>query len=520
MTLRLTMVGLGADISGTLAARDAGAELHVDLELENHVDFDRNRIGLVALHPLTVAGSPLRVRHPSGATTETAFPVHVAPDQPARDISGLTWRVGNREHRLRFDGDVFEMEDQRNWTDASFKTYSTPLERPAPVMQRAGTTVHQSLVLASEPAPSAERATRLAASPPEPPIVRFQPTDRPVPAIGIATTTHWSGHGWSRRASPASTPQLDFVLVEVDARADSVRGALERATGEANGAPLDVRIVADDASHVERAVAELPAQGVVRVGVFSARTHATEPALWAALQGFVRRRALDVELIAGTRGHFAELNRLPVGAVPEDVAMTFGASPQVHERSRAQLVESLAVQGTVTGEAARIAKGAAVHVGPVTLLPRFIATEPLPPVVAGPFAGSPPGSTDIDARQWAPALAAWTIGSAASLAGAGAASIAYFETTGPRGVRDEDGDAPVAAALAALREISGWQLLEPSGQVDRDVWLIAAQEPSSVRRRVALVANLAATVRTVVLERRRVRVPSASWIRIESDRDW
>ena len=33
------------------------------------------------------------------------------------------------EAELAFEGDIFEMEDQRNWTDASFKTYCTPLAR-------------------------------------------------------------------------------------------------------------------------------------------------------------------------------------------------------------------------------------------------------------------------------------------------------------------------------------------------------------------------------------------------------
>ena len=34
---------------------------------------------------------------------------------------------GGGEIVIRFEGDLFEMEDQRNWTDASYKTYSTPL---------------------------------------------------------------------------------------------------------------------------------------------------------------------------------------------------------------------------------------------------------------------------------------------------------------------------------------------------------------------------------------------------------
>ncbi len=39
------------------------------------------------------------------------------------------------------------MEDQRNWTDASYKTYSTPLALPFPVEIRAGETVEQTVTL-------------------------------------------------------------------------------------------------------------------------------------------------------------------------------------------------------------------------------------------------------------------------------------------------------------------------------------------------------------------------------------
>ena len=32
----------------------------------------------------------------------------------------------------RMEGDVYEMEDQRNWMDASYKTYVRPLAEPWP----------------------------------------------------------------------------------------------------------------------------------------------------------------------------------------------------------------------------------------------------------------------------------------------------------------------------------------------------------------------------------------------------
>ena len=40
---------------------------------------------------------------------------------------------------VAFDGDIFEMEDQRNWTDASYKIYSTPLRLPFPCRCAAAT---------------------------------------------------------------------------------------------------------------------------------------------------------------------------------------------------------------------------------------------------------------------------------------------------------------------------------------------------------------------------------------------
>ena len=36
------------------------------------------------------------------------------------------------------EGDAFEMEDQRNWADASFKTYVRPLSKPRPYVIAKG----------------------------------------------------------------------------------------------------------------------------------------------------------------------------------------------------------------------------------------------------------------------------------------------------------------------------------------------------------------------------------------------
>ena len=51
--------------------------------------------------------------------------------QSVHDPNWLPAVVERWRHSLD-TGDVFEMEDQRNWTDASFKTYCTPLRQPFP----------------------------------------------------------------------------------------------------------------------------------------------------------------------------------------------------------------------------------------------------------------------------------------------------------------------------------------------------------------------------------------------------
>ncbi|MFN8514913.1 MAG: hypothetical protein U0841_20485 [Chloroflexia bacterium] len=59
----------------------------------------------------------------------------------AHEVEPGTWA------EVRFAGDIFEMEDQRNWTDASYKTYCTPLRLPFPAPIAAGETVVQSVLI-------------------------------------------------------------------------------------------------------------------------------------------------------------------------------------------------------------------------------------------------------------------------------------------------------------------------------------------------------------------------------------
>ena len=110
-------------------------------------DFKTARTGFVVLHPLKgVAGFPVEVEHVDGRVVKDKFPERVNPIQPFLNIRALTHEVmPGLKATVRMEGDTYEMEDHRNWTDASFKTYVRPLVLPWPYTLKAGEQVNQSI---------------------------------------------------------------------------------------------------------------------------------------------------------------------------------------------------------------------------------------------------------------------------------------------------------------------------------------------------------------------------------------
>ena len=110
-------------------------------------DFLTARTGFVVLHPLKgIAGFPVEIEHVDGRKVGSKFPELVNPIQPVLDIRSLTHEVQpGLKATVLMEGDTFEMEDHRNWSDASFKTYVRPLIRPWPYILKAGEAVKQSI---------------------------------------------------------------------------------------------------------------------------------------------------------------------------------------------------------------------------------------------------------------------------------------------------------------------------------------------------------------------------------------
>ncbi len=492
LTLGVHSEGSGSSFYGSVEVRVQSDRFTVSMDLRADAAFETNRTGLVVLCPPQAAGSDLLVEHADSTSEMTVFPREISPHQPVFDIAALRWEHDGLRTGVRFTGDVFEMEDQRNWTDASFKVYSRPLSLPFPYPVAAGSSIVQSVTVRAEELGPARTPARI--------------DDRTL--IDLTSAGRFPDIGVGAATGPDPAPVFPHVgssvLVELDLAAANWRAALNRASG---GCALDVRFVidADAPERLHEAVAALVGHEVVRVSAFppvGPSRHVSDRATIDLLREALAASGLDIPVVGGSRAHFTELNR-ESHRLPDDLdGLVVTTTPLFHARDTEQLIESVAMQRLVALQTVAGAAGAPVHVGPICIRPRFndVATGPQPrPMRADLAHGYGAQFTGTaDPRQSAEELAAWTIASAAALAVPGVRSISWFEQWGPRGIRTAGGAAlPVESAVAALADSAGAELLwapNPGGSL----WALGALSGGSA---TVLVANIGAeeqrtTIRT------------------------
>jgi hypothetical protein len=419
--------------------------LTVDVEFNGRAKtaFRRNRIGLVVLHPASESGREITAVSPAGNVTSRRFPEEISPELIFTDIASLEWADAGTAFDLSFAGDVFETEDQRNWTDASFKTYSTPSADPIPVDVEPGDTVRQSVSLEAASIESPD-VTALSL---EPALSVFTVGA----AAGVVPPLNLSVDPTGNQGEVAATHAqrvpalegLDAVVVELYGPSEIRIARLQAAATEAaiHGAALDVRIAAEDLGGLPELFAEAEKlRPVRRLGIFSPDTHCTDPALLPELKKTLEATGFSGAILAGTRSHFTELNKWAKdGVAARDAdALTYSLTPQAHSTEIAHIVETIPIQRLTALNALRLGGGKPVHVGPITLKPRLHAP------------GQAPDSDELQDHAF---TAAWTLASISSLTLDGVASISYFEAAPPRGIRADDGTLTPAGEL--LRQLAG-----------------------------------------------------------------
>lgn len=478
--------------------------------------FWRNRIGICVLHPASCAGDACTVEQVDGTQQHGRFPSLISPHQPFLEMRAIRHYLsegqgGGPSVEVRFAGDTFEMEDQRNWTDASFKTYSTPLRIPYPVEIHPGDKVQQSVHLRLHDGPSTRSYPAPAAiSSPAVVEVTVGAAQHDLPALGLGVAAGGAPLTGDEVARLRAL-HLDHLRVDLYPDRPSLEHDLARANleGRALGVGLEIALHLTDAAETEleglAALLERLRPRVARWLVFSTQAPTTPGELVYLARGRLGGYAPAVPIGGGTAAYFTELNRNRPPADALD-CVAYSLNPQVHAFDRASLVETLAGQAATATSAAAFCEGKPLIVSPVTLRPRV--TPGATGAEATPPAGELPA--DVDPRQMSLFAAGWTLGSINALGSAGVAAITYYETTGWRGVMERAQGTPLPDRFASLPgsvypiyhlladvgEFAGGKLQTVTTSAPLAVQVLALAQGS---RRRLLVANLTFDDQTVTL---------------------
>ncbi|UDL88753.1 hypothetical protein LGH82_27130 [Mesorhizobium sp. PAMC28654] len=444
---RITITGTAA---GVLTMEAEGVAL---------TDFPTNRTGFVVLHPSEAAGGRLTIRHSEGQIEETVFPEPISADQPAFDIAALTHEpTPGMICTVAMEGDAFEMEDQRNWTDASFKTYIRPLSKLRPYVIGKGARDVQRVTVSIE-------SNALAA--------RGRTADE-------ATLTLGGPVGWMPSMAlfldsddlPAAVEGASLLgpAQEVIVRFDSARRhnehMLRKAAGFAAsiGARLAIEAIfdaLDPRAEAKSIVDAIRSSGVEPSAIlisprreFRTRPSNLVPADERPISDLVsalKATGIDAAIGAGTPSFFTEFNRNPLSGDADFVF--FGNAAIVHAADDLSVMETLSVYPSVIATARRLTASRPIWLGPCTIGMRHnpygqsVAANPAR--VRIPAAGEDP-------RHGALFGAAFAVGVAAQAAATGVDHLVIASPTGSFGLLGPTGNRlPLQAVHAELATAAG-----------------------------------------------------------------
>lgn len=440
----------------------ADGRLGFDVTMRADEPFLTSRAGFVVLHPLEgVAGEAVTVTHTDGRVEAARFPARIAPSQPLMDIRALRHQVApGLAVTCTMEGDAFEMEDQRNWSDGSFKTYIRPLAEPHPYTLEAGTEYAQRVGLVFEGA--APRAAGSAGQGPLRVDVGTGHTGR-MPHLALAVNPgdiqDWDAAAeWARRcgashlfctfdpaAGHGAAEMAGFRQLATHSGADLVLEAVLPLRDKHGAFTDDVDILASDVDTIRQA-AGAGGAGFAAVSASPACYHRgyqvqgpwpEAPAL-EAVYAQVRTAFPGVRLLAGMHSYFTEFNRRPPPIGMAD-GVTHSTCPIVHAADDRSVMETLESLPWIFHSVRELAGDKPYWIGPTALGMRF---NPYADATARNPDNVRRASARCDPRQTGVFNAAWSLGYISRAVAGDVDGLCLSAVAGPFAI---GGDLPGAA---------------------------------------------------------------------------
>lgn len=424
-----------------------GTQGNITFEMkgEAQTTFLRNRIGFCVLHPLSIVGVNCQVTHLDGSIEQAILPQHVAPQLHRK---GRPVPVGafNEMQAVRFEflpgqwaelgfaGDIFELEDQRNWIDSSFKTYCTPLRLPIPVEISKGTQIRQQVTLHLT---GTSGHTQI--SPPQDTLVHIHLGKKvlKIPKIGLEVASHGlplENYEIERLRQLSLSHLRHEVHFVNDAWSERLTAAIQQA--RVLGVRLEIALFLTDECELPLAIfTQQMREAMLDVDVwwiFREGERTTNETVVSQAKAHILSIDPTARLGGGTDAHLAEFQRgqLPIHLLD---CVCFSATPQVHAFDNLSIAETPEAMEAAIRTAYALGRQRSVWVTPITLKQRFnpvaTVTESAPDLRVLP--------SQVDPRQLSLFAAAWMLGTLNAVTRTQLVEgVTYFQTTGWLGIME------------------------------------------------------------------------------------
>ena len=406
-------------------------------------DFLTNRSGFVILHPLEgIVGKPVEVVHVDGKREKRNFPKTISPGQPIFEIRSLKHTVTpGIMATVVMEGNKFEMEDHRNWMDASYKTYVCSLLDPWPYTLKQGEAFAQSVKLIIEGKPETKASAKSGGVIT---VALGKPKGR-LPSIGVGVPMAEAKHALEK-ADLISAAKPGHLVMQIDGREkNQVEAATAfRALREHTGIPATLEIVLPAKAPAKEEVQAIA--GALRAADFkpdavvvtqmhdlkSFQPNAPRPwgPTYEEMAAAAREAFPGVPLGGGMLSFFTELNRKrPPQGVFDFITHT--ACPIVHSADDLSVMETLESMPWIIASTRAMIGTSPYHMGPTSIPCRDN------PYGAGEATNSNNGRvclSDMDPRQRGLFAAAWNLGLVAAAAKGKLDAVSLGAVTGPQGI--------------------------------------------------------------------------------------